>query len=339
MKTVKILVIAFMALAISSCSQSKEDKFLADLEDFVETFENSSYDYLKDNFESMSNTFFSKVENLYGVDLSKSDHIMECLEASGLNLNEKQKEKAYELEERLLKRAAGLKEEFQQMRETKREERKRQETIDTDLDDDDKSVNLKGNVDKYPVTMHLEINGTLVKGSYYYDKQGPGAQLKLSGTNEDGVLDINETDANGTPTGHFKGKFSSGVFKGMFVTNQGKQMPFMLSESGDESADSSFDEGDSFDNDDDSDLSMDKGDSSVDAFLDEYEKFWKRYVSFIKKMDKNNPMAMTDYAKWLNQYNEYNNKLQKMRGKMSVNQINRMNQMNLELLKEMDKIK
>lgn len=332
MKTVKILVIAFMVLAISSCSQSKEDKFLADLEEFVEMFENSSYDYLRDNFDSMSKTFFSKVENLYGVDLNKSDHIMECLEASGLKLNEKQKEKAYELEERLLKRIADLKEGKKQMRDTDREESK---SIDTDLDDDDKSVNLKGNVDKYPVTMHLEINGTLVKGSYYYDKQGPSAQLKLSGTNEDGILDINETDANGTPTGHFKGKFSSGVFKGMFVTNQGKQMPFMLSESGDESDNSSFDEEESFDNDEE----MDKGDSSVDAFLDEYEKFWKRYASFIKKMDKDDPTAMMDYAKLLNQYNEYNNKLQKMRGKMSVNQINRINQMNLELLKEMDKIK
>ena len=336
MKTIKILVIAFMALAISSCSQSKEDKFLADFEEFVEMFENSSYDYLRDNFDSMSKTFFSKVENLYGVDLTKSDHIMECLEASGLDLNEKQKEKAYELEERLLKRFADLKEEKKQMRDTDREESK---SIDTDSDDNDKIVDLKGNVDKYPVTMHLEINGTLVKGNYYYDKQGPGAQLKLSGTNEDGILDINETDANGTPTGHFKGKLSSGVFKGMFVTNQGKQMPFILSEGGGDSADFSFDEGDSFDDEEDSDLSIDKGDSSVDAFLDEYEKFGKRYVSFIKKIDKNNPTAMADYAKLLNQYNEYNNKLRKMSGKMSMNQINRMNQMNIELLKEMDKIK
>ena len=137
MKTIKSFAIAIMALTILACSQSKEDKFLADLEDFVETFENSSYDYLKDNFESMANTFFSKVENLYGVDLSKSDHIMECLEASGLNLNDKQKEKAYELEERLKKRFADLKEEKKQMRETKREERKRQESIEKDLDDNE----------------------------------------------------------------------------------------------------------------------------------------------------------------------------------------------------------
>ena len=137
MKTIKILVIAFMALVISSCSQSKEDKFLADLESFVESIEDSNYDYLKENFDTMSKTFFSKVEKLYGVDLGKSDHVLECVESSGLVLNDQQKEKAYELEERVIKRMGELKEEKKKEREARREKRKDLESMDTDSDDDD----------------------------------------------------------------------------------------------------------------------------------------------------------------------------------------------------------
>lgn len=193
---------------------------------------------------------------------------------------------------------------------------------------------MHGAVDKYPITMHLEIDGTTVKGVYYYDKQGSDAELKLSGTNEDGVLDINETDSDGTPTGHFKGKFLDGTFKGTFITNQGKKMPFHVSEGGSSSNDDfSFD---------DNDMSMEsdefttgEGDASIDEFIDEYEKFWRKYMSFIKKANKNDPSAMMDYAKLMKQCDEYNQKLQKMKGKMSMDQLNRLNKMNLEMMSEM----
>ena len=200
----------------------------------------------------------------------------------------------------------------------------------------DGTHDMHGTVDKYPITMHLEIDGSTVKGMYYYDKQGSNAKLNLSGTNEDGVLDINETDPEGTPTGHFSGKFSNGVYKGKFVTNQGKKMSFVVSENGEENSDintedTSFDEQESsIDN---------EGDESVDEFLDEYEKFWKTYINYMKKLDQNNPTAMIEYAKLLQQYNSYNKKLAKIKGRMSIDQLNRINQMNLELMKEMEKIK
>lgn len=200
----------------------------------------------------------------------------------------------------------------------------------------DGTHDMHGTVDKYPITMHLEIDGSTVKGMYYYDKQGSNAKLNLSGTNEDGVLDINETDPEGTPTGHFSGKFSNGVYKGQFVTNQGKKMSFVVSENGEENSDintedTSFDEQESsIDN---------EGDESVDEFLDEYEKFWKTYINYMKKLDQNNPTAMIEYAKLLQQYNSYNKKLAKIKGRMSIDQLNRINQMNLELMKEMEKIK
>ena len=207
----------------------------------------------------------------------------------------------------------------------------------------DGTHDMHGTVDKYPITMHLEIDGSTVKGAYYYDKQGPNAKLKLSGTNENGILDINETDADGTPTGHFRGKYSDGVFKGMFITNQGKKMPFQVSEDGTSGGDFSFDSDDSYDDNEASmesdDFTTGDGDASIDEFLDEYEKFWKKYMSFLKKVDKNDPTAMVEYAKLLNELNEYNVKLQKIKGKLSIDQLNRMNQMSAQMMSEMQKMK
>jgi len=202
----------------------------------------------------------------------------------------------------------------------------------------DGTHDMHGTIDKYPITMHLEIDESSVKGTYYYDKQGSNAKLKLSGTNEEGVLDINETDAEGTPTGHFKGKIANGVFRGQFITNQGKKMAFIVSE-GDNSE--SFSDDDSFSDSDEGDtgLSLDsEGDSSFDEFLDEYEKFWKRYMSYMKKIDKSDPTALIEYGKLMNEYNEYNKKLQKIKGNLSIDQLNRMNKMNLEMMEEMQKM-
>lgn len=199
---------------------------------------------------------------------------------------------------------------------------------------------LHGTVDKYPITMHFEIDGSTVKGSYYYDKQGPNAKLKLSGSNEDGILDLNETDADGTPTGHFRGKFVNGVYSGQFVTNQGKKMPFIVSEGGssnyDINSETSFSSDDS---EDFSDYDDESGDASVNEFLDEYEKYWKTYMAFIKKMDKDDPSFMIEYAKLLNQYQKLAIKEKKLKGNMSPSQIARLNQMSMELLQEMNNVK
>lgn len=231
--------------------------------------------------------------------------------------------------------------------------------------DFDGTHDMFGNVGDYPITMHIEIDGSSVKGSYFYDKQGPNAQLKLSGTNENGILDINETDANGTPTGHFKGRMFSGVFKGVFITNKGDKLAFMVSEVGVSADgfssdsdisynDDDFSNGDSYDseydeddNDDDDSNSISgvsgytsgEGDASIDAFINEYEKFWKKYMSFVKKVNKNDPSFMVEYANLIADLNEYNNKLQKVKGNLSMDQLNRLNKMNAEMMKEMQKLK
>ncbi|MBR3283862.1 MAG: hypothetical protein IKI60_00880 [Alloprevotella sp.] len=97
----------------------------------------------------------------------------------------------------------------------------------------DGEYNLKGSVGDYPIVMSLVIEGSDVKGDYYYVSRGPSNKLKLQGKcKEDGSLDVNETDEYGAPTGHFVGRFENGAFKGEFVNAKGDHYPFAASESG-----------------------------------------------------------------------------------------------------------
>ena len=93
-----------------------------------------------------------------------------------------------------------------------------------------KNITLYGAVDKYPITMSLNIDGSVVKGTYYYNKQGPDKVLTLSGVLNNGEIDIYEADENGCQTGHFRGYYSHGVYQGEFITQQGKSMSFRVSE-------------------------------------------------------------------------------------------------------------
>ena len=200
-----------------------------------------------------------------------------------------------------------------------------------------------GMVDKYPVTMHLEIKGSQVKGTYYYDKKGPDAKLYLLGSNENDIMEINETDANGTPTGHFTGKFSNGIYTGSFVTNQGQKMPFKLSEGGVD--DSSFADSDYYDNSDsysdsysdtdtDADTSLSSsGSEDWDALLASYEKYVDKYISYVKKSAKGDMTALVEYPSLMEKAQELSNKLQSAQGDMSASQWARYNKISMKMLK------
>lgn len=201
------------------------------------------------------------------------------------------------------------------------------------------SYNFQGKIDKYPITMNFEIDGSKIKGSYYYDSKGPNAKLTLTGTCEDDELDINETDESGTPTGHFLGKLAEGVFKGYFITSKGKKLPFVLAESSIDISDISMD----MDMDEElesSDIITEaSGDISIDEWLDEYEQFCDRYVSFLKKMDRNDPTAMLEYAKLMKEASDYQRKAEKIEGDVSVDQLERINNINTKLMKAMQSMK
>lgn len=94
---------------------------------------------------------------------------------------------------------------------------------------DSNIIKLYGAVDKYPITMQLSIDGSVVKGTYYYNKQGPDRILKLYGSLNGLEMELFESDENGNQTGHFKGNFSDGEYYGEFVNIKGKSMPFRVS--------------------------------------------------------------------------------------------------------------
>ena len=108
MKALKISLTVFMTLFIVSCSKSKEEKFIEDFEEFVETFETSNYNDLIGVGDQMLKTFESKMDKLYGIDINKSDQIIDCVESSDLKLNDDQKEKVINLQERMIKRMGEL---------------------------------------------------------------------------------------------------------------------------------------------------------------------------------------------------------------------------------------
>jgi len=91
------------------------------------------------------------------------------------------------------------------------------------------SLTLYGAVDKYPVTMQINIDKSKVSGTYYYNKKGPDLVLTLRGSlNAEGFMYLDEYDEKGTRTGSFSGYLSNGEYEGEFVTNKGKRMHFLV---------------------------------------------------------------------------------------------------------------
>lgn len=111
MKTIKLFAIALMALAIVSCSKTKEEQFIDDYEELVEKFENSSFDVLNSSGEQILNTFKSKMISTYGIDLDESYEMIDCVKSSDLKLNDDQKKKVIDLQERFNERIAELRKE------------------------------------------------------------------------------------------------------------------------------------------------------------------------------------------------------------------------------------
>ena len=206
------------------------------------------------------------------------------------------------------------------------------------------SYDFKGAVYRYPITMHIDIEGDKVEGFLYYNRKGPKYKLYLSGTLNGDEIVLVETDVKQNETGGFQGKLNNDTFKGTYTRKDGVVFGFIVSTAGTDVGEvleyceelalvdnsenlSNFDEynGD--------------GDASIDEFLDEYERFWKRYMNFVKKVDKNDPSFLVEYGELWDDYQSYANKIEKMRGKMSAKQIERINRMNMELLQEAQKLR
>lgn len=150
-------------------------------------------------------------------------------------------------------------------------------------------------------------------------------------------LVMKEYFTNGNYVGNFDGIWKNGVYQGVFTNTKGGRVDFILKSTatGDVANDLLNDNEYSLE---DNNLTNEEGDSSYDEFLDEYEKYWRTYMSFIKKMDKDNPTAMIEYAKLLKQYQSLSEKLERIKGNLSTTQLNRINKMNAELIEQMNRL-
>ncbi len=194
----------------------------------------------------------------------------------------------------------------------------------------DGTYDMQGQVDKYPITMHIEIDGSSVVGNYYYNKQGADAQLKLSGTCEEDVLDLNETNPNGIPTGHFKGTLSNGVFKGEFITSKGESMNFAVTE-GDVETLSIDDTDDDSHEDYDSSASSSSSSEDWDEILDSYERYVDDYITLFRKAKNGDMSAITEYASLLEEANTLSEKLQNAKDGLSNSQLSRYNKITMKM--------
>ena len=72
------------------------------------------------------------------------------------------------------------------------------------------------------------IEGSSVKGKYYYTKYDSSNSLKLVGTYSNKILNLNEYNSDNENTGVFNGRYEENIFSGIFINYKGKQMPFKL---------------------------------------------------------------------------------------------------------------
>ena len=90
-------------------------------------------------------------------------------------------------------------------------------------------LTLIGSIDnKYPITMDLEQNGSDLRGSYYYNRNGPDKRLNVYGQLDGSRFRLQEYDNDNNNTGNFVGTYHNGMVTGTFSLPDGKTMSFDL---------------------------------------------------------------------------------------------------------------
>ena len=330
MKKLYYLFVAIMAIAIvsMSCSSKKAKDPVAIIDELSSEILSSSDDWTESEWDKAAETLESALSSLpRPLETQEKMTLQAALTSIELNAS---------MHERTAAKLLNVLKAYT----------KDNEGDDTEATDVNGTYDLKGFIDKYPITMHIDVDGSLVEGSYYYNKRGASAKLILSGKYDDGDMNLNETDENGTPTGHFQGEFDGSEYKGIFTTNQGKRMPFVVSMNGadvdelpsvDDDEAELPDDFESLPDDGDDDLfADDEGDHSVDVFLNDYEKYMDDYVICLNKMKNNDPTAMANYAKMLARYEKMTAQAERLKGKMSAKQMQRFNNITMKMTEAMD---
>ncbi|MBR7023176.1 MAG: hypothetical protein IKI09_06880 [Bacteroidales bacterium] len=214
-----------------------------------------------------------------------------------------------------------------------------------------KVIDLTGTVSKYPIVMHLKIDGKNVAGHYYYSSSGPNSPLKLSGNiDKDGKFDIHETNDEGQPTGHFTGFWNGNVFSGDFVNYKGQHFDFTLTKQSRSYA-AEIDNDEVYDNDvsisDDyahhqsiNIGEMDMSGENWDEFLDAYERYVDKLIPYLRKATNGDISALADYPNMMIEAEKFSNKIQNANtsGLMTSSQWQRYMKIQEKILKETERM-
>ncbi len=187
-----------------------------------------------------------------------------------------------------------------------------------ELDEEpDESLTLVGSIEELPITMNLDFYGNRVKGSYYYDKKGPGSKLTLTGTFKKGVIDLIEKNDNDETTGHFHGELIDSSFLGTFTDSKGRERTFALADKDIMDrmiADDSF-------NDEYGDADYDVNQTGTtanntqtsaaarDAQIDAYEALVNKYIAAINKVINGDMDAYDEYNSLKSQVENFDKKM------------------------------
>ncbi len=208
-------------------------------------------------------------------------------------------------------------------------------------------IDLAGSVSKYPIVMHLNIDGKNVEGQYYYTSSGANYPLKLSGTaNSEGYLDIHETNEEGQPTGHFTGIWDGNEYSGEFVNYKGQHFNFKLTkQDGSYTAVNISDNGDGsrafvseeYTNPKSTDVpDIDMSGENWDEFLDAYERYVNKLIPYLRKCTNGDMSALADYPKMMKEAERFSDKIQNAntKGFMSSSQWQRYLKIQNKLMEE-----
>lgn len=79
--------------------------------------------------------------------------------------------------------------------------------------------------------------------------------------------------------------------------------------------------------------------TDFDEWLESYEKYIDRYISFMKKAKNGDASAMSEYGKFLEEANDYMRKLEKVKGNLTPSQLNKLNQLNIKKMEALQNMK
>lgn len=201
-----------------------------------------------------------------------------------------------------------------------------------------KNINLAGAVDRYQISMTINIDGEgNLTGAYYYTRQGPSMLLYVKGkVADDGSLHLEEFTAQGQHSAVWNGTFTAGVFAGNFATSSNQfnyrltrdpnmqpiivaNVPYSTFQMSDAPA--------SVDNSDDDSYNS----GSVAEWLDEYEEYVDSYIRLVRKAANGDMSALAEYAKFYEKAVELSEKIQNSSDDLTTADLQRYAEINQKL--------